>query len=179
VTLQDHVWRLREFASHPNTQGHPRSYSNLFAYRQNWAGNCSACSVADNLLVLLVNGCRDEQEMYVEYLRFRGVHLVDHFSPAHAFQSAVTTRPQVVITDVVFNRRLDGIEFLRQLRSDPRTAGATRIVLTGLVTQAVRQQADAAGCDSFLIKPVLPEVLVQEIHRAVRAKRARPTFRNP
>jgi CheY-like chemotaxis protein len=38
-----------------------------------------------------------------------------------------------------------------------------RAPLTGHVRQTVRQQAEAAGCDRFLLKPCPPSVLAGEV----------------
>ena len=52
--------------------------------------------------------------------------------------------------------RLNGIETCRRLRSDPRTADATIIMLTAMSDQPAQDRAVGAGADLFLTKPFSP-----------------------
>jgi DNA-binding response OmpR family regulator len=117
--------------------------------------------------ILLVNCFNDEREMYVEYLQFAGFDALHECDPDAALAMAVTQRPDVVITDILLPGHPDGLELIRRLRGNPRTARASVIVLTGLVTPEYRAHAARAGCDMFLVKPCLPETLAFEIRAAV------------
>lgn len=55
------------------------------------------------------------------------------------------------------------LDLTRQLRSDARTRSARIIVLTGHAVAGIKDQAEAAGCDRFLVMPCLPDVLALEI----------------
>ena len=52
--------------------------------------------------------------------------------------------------------RLNGIETCRRLRSDPVTADATIIMLTGMSDEPAHERAVSAGADLFLTKPFSP-----------------------
>jgi two-component system chemotaxis response regulator CheY len=52
--------------------------------------------------------------------------------------------------------RLNGVEACRRLRSDPVTAHATIVMLTGMSDRPAEQQAVDAGADLFLTKPFSP-----------------------
>ena len=51
---------------------------------------------------------------------------------------------------------LDGVETCRRLRSDPATADATIIMLTGMSDAPAQDRAVDAGADMFLTKPFSP-----------------------
>ena len=119
--------------------------------------------MARSMRVLLVDCVPDEREMYKQYLDFAGFDPVEACDPAQAFEVATTSRPDVIVTDFILRRGLDGLELIRSLRSDQRTARAIIIVISGLVFPWHREKAHAAGCDMFLPKPCLPQTLVEAI----------------
>jgi CheY-like chemotaxis protein len=72
-----------------------------------------------------------------------------------ALDAALEERPQIVFLDYDMPR-LDGVETCRRLRSDPVTAGATIVMLTGMSDAPSQDRAVAAGADLFLTKPFSP-----------------------
>jgi two-component system chemotaxis response regulator CheY len=64
--------------------------------------------------------------------------------------------------------QVDGVEACRRLRSDPATAGATIVMLTGETDERVARDAVAAGADLFLTKPFSPLRLLQIVDRIGR-----------
>ena len=72
-----------------------------------------------------------------------------------ALEAAVEERPEIVFLDYDMPR-LDGVETCRRLRSDPVTAGATIVMLTGMSDAPSQDRAVAAGADLFLTKPFSP-----------------------
>jgi CheY-like chemotaxis protein len=72
-----------------------------------------------------------------------------------AVEAAVEDRPQIVFLDYDMPR-LDGPEACRRLRSDPVTADATIVMLTGMSDTPAEDRAAAAGADLFLTKPFSP-----------------------
>ena len=83
---------------------------------------------------------------------------------ADAVELAVDSRPEIVFLDVEMPR-LDGIEACRRLRSDPATAGATIVMLTGASGPQAESGAMAAGADLFLTKPFSPLHLLRLVDR--------------
>ena len=72
-----------------------------------------------------------------------------------ALETALEERPQIVFLDYDMPR-LDGVETCRRLRSDPVTARATIVMLTGMSDGPSQDRATAAGVDLFLTKPFSP-----------------------
>jgi CheY-like chemotaxis protein len=72
-----------------------------------------------------------------------------------ALEAAVRERPEIVFLDYDMPR-LNGVETCRRLRSDPVTAGATIVMLTGMSDKPAEDRAVAAGADLFLTKPFSP-----------------------
>src|SRR5690606_31523477 len=60
--------------------------------------------------------------------------------------------PDLVITDIMMPR-LDGVELLRALRSDPRTETVPVIMLSARAGEESRLEGLHAGADDYLVKP--------------------------
>ena len=81
-----------------------------------------------------------------------------------AVERAVTARPEIVFLDIDMPR-LNGIEACRRLRSDPATAEATIVMLTGDSGDIAERGAQDAGADLFLTKPFSPLHLLRLVDR--------------
>jgi CheY-like chemotaxis protein len=93
-----------------------------------------------------------------------GYHLQEAGNGEEAVERAVAARPQIVFLDVDMPG-VNGIEACRRLRSDPATAGATIVMLTGDSGPQAEQGALAAGADLFLTKPFSPLHLLRLVDR--------------
>jgi CheY-like chemotaxis protein len=81
-----------------------------------------------------------------------------------AVTRALEAQPEIVFLDIEMPR-LDGLEACRRLRSDPTTADATIVMLTGESGDVAERSAQAAGADLFLTKPFSPLHLLQLVDR--------------
>jgi CheY-like chemotaxis protein len=93
-----------------------------------------------------------------------GYRLTEAGNGAEAVQRAIDARPEIVFLDIEMPQ-LDGLEACRRLRSDPATAGATIVMLTGETGEVAERSAQAAGADLFLTKPFSPLHLLQLVDR--------------
>ena len=84
-----------------------------------------------------------------------GFRLLEAGDGQEALEAAFRERPEIVLLDYDMPR-LDGVETCRRLRSDPVTAGATIVMLTGMSDGHSHDRAVAAGADLFLTKPFSP-----------------------
>jgi CheY-like chemotaxis protein len=60
--------------------------------------------------------------------------------------------PDLILTDVMMPE-LDGLTFIRQLRSDPTWSEIPIIIVSAKATKDDREAATEAGADGYLIKP--------------------------
>ena len=81
-----------------------------------------------------------------------------------AFKRALEVRPSIVFLDIDMPR-LDGIEACRRIKSEPSTADATIVMLTGDSEQEAELEARRAGADLFLTKPFSPLHLLRLVDR--------------
>lgn len=113
-------------------------------------------------IVLLVDDHEDSAAMYAIGLLAMGFQPVTASTAEDGFDRACRLEADVVVAAVNL-AGTSGIELTRRLRRDSRTSGVRIIVLTSHSFCEMKDRAEAAGCDRFLMKPCLPDVLALEI----------------
>ena len=117
-------------------------------------------------IVLLVDEQQDSAALNAIGLLAMGFQPVTAETAEDAFARACQVRPDVIVTDVTMTDA-SGVELTRRLRSDTRTRSAGIIGLTAQTFGVTRREAEEAGCDRFVVKPCLPDVLAWEIREVL------------
>src|SRR4028119_2379050 len=95
-----------------------------------------------------------------EYLQEVGGFTVQVASNAdEAWQMLQHKTPDLVISDIMMPQ-VDGYQFLKKLREDPRFKALPVVFLTARGMTTDRIQGYQAGCDAYLSKPFDPDELV-------------------
>lgn len=79
--------------------------------------------------------------------------------------------PDLVITDIMMPQ-VNGYEFLKQLRSDPRFKSLPVVFLTAMGMTKDRIQGYQSGCDAYLSKPFDPDELVAIVENLLERRTA-------
>ena len=119
--------------------------------------------------ILLVEPPEDDRPMYAEFLRANGFDVTEVDSTDAGLSAAEAA--DLIVTGVRMPGSFDGIELVRRLRDDARTKSKPLIVLTACTFEPDQSRAFAAGCDVFLPKPCLPELLLKEAKRLIEQSR--------
>jgi CheY-like chemotaxis protein len=120
-------------------------------------------------LALMVEDDQDAAAIYSAFLSRVGFEVLFADSANTAFQVAVDRRPDVIITDVRLPGGADGIRLTTKLRLDVRTTKIPIVIVTADALVEHRARALAAGCDVFLSKPCMPDVLAEHARTLVAA----------
>ncbi|MBE9093945.1 MAG: response regulator transcription factor [Microcoleus sp.] len=87
--------------------------------------------------------------------------------------------PDLVISDIMMPQ-VDGYQFLKQVREDPRYKALPVVFLTAKGMTGDRIQGYQAGCDAYLSKPFDPDELVAIVTNLLaRRAAAKETGENP
>ncbi|MCZ0898908.1 response regulator transcription factor [Microcoleus sp. Pol14C2] len=87
--------------------------------------------------------------------------------------------PDLVISDIMMPQ-VDGYQFLKQVREDPRYKALPVVFLTAKGMTSDRIQGYQAGCDAYLSKPFDPDELVAIVTNLLaRRAAAKETSENP
>jgi CheY-like chemotaxis protein len=110
--------------------------------------------------------CAEDNEenlfMLQRRLTRRGFEVKIAMDGAQTVEWAKTLQPDLIVMDLNLPV-LDGWEATRRLKSQPETQHIPIIVLTADSTKRSREQALAAGCDEFELKPIEFEGLLEKI----------------
>lgn len=116
--------------------------------------------MSEKAKLLLVDdepGVREAVQAYLEDTEEFEVQVAS--SATQAWELLQQKTPDLVISDIMMPQ-VDGYEFLKQLREDPRFQTLPVVFLTARGMTLDRIQGYQSGCDAYLPKPFDPEELV-------------------
>jgi two-component system, cell cycle response regulator DivK len=103
--------------------------------------------------ILLIEDNELNRDMLSRRLRKRGYEVVTAIDAETGIGMAQAEPPAIILMDVSLPG-IDGWEATRRLKADPATRRIPILALTAYATPGDRDQAVAAGCDDFDIKPI-------------------------
>lgn len=112
------------------------------------------------MTVLIADDDRDTREMYGTYLARAGVDVITVSTGTRAIAEAKAHHPDVIVLDLSMPG-MDGFAAARRLKASPDTADIPVLAVTGAMM--AREAARDAGCDGYLAKPCLPDLLLWEV----------------
>lgn len=119
--------------------------------------------------ILLVEDNADNQEIYRIILTHHGYSVLQARDGERGVSMARDHAPDLILMDLTMPV-IDGLEATRMLKADPVTAAIPVIALTAHGMAEDRAAAEAAGCASFLAKPVEPRKVAAEVGRVLAAR---------
>jgi signal transduction histidine kinase len=115
----------------------------------------------DGVRVVVVDDNPDARELVATVLRGQGAVTVVASSAAEAFAAVVEARPDVLVSDIGMPDE-DGYALLRRVRA---VASLPALALTAYAGLDDARQAEVAGFDRHLAKPIAPALLVDAVAR--------------
>jgi two-component system cell cycle response regulator DivK len=115
---------------------------------------------------LLADRDVDTRQMYGEFLRRSSVDLEEAEDGPEALAKALARPYDVIVTETLLPG-FSGYELCQLLRRDPATRTTPIIVVTGESFAPNLDRARKAGADVVLVKPCLPDELLEEIRRVI------------
>jgi two-component system, cell cycle response regulator DivK len=122
--------------------------------------------------ILIVEDDPDAREMYGRYMSAQGFQVETAADGVQGLSLALAFHPDVIVMDLALPH-LDGWATTRHLKGDLRTQHIPIIACTGRVLGGSVERALEAGCDSYVLKPCLPQDLIAEIGRVLAKQRPR------
>jgi two-component system cell cycle response regulator DivK len=103
--------------------------------------------------VLVVEDNEKNMKLFRDVLVATGYRTLEATTGAQAIEVAAEHAPDLVLMDVQLPD-LDGVEALKRLRADERTASIPVLAVTAQAMHGDRERFLAAGFDGYLSKPV-------------------------
>lgn len=132
----------------------------------------STTAPADRLRVMVIEDNTDMAETLAQLLSLSGYHVDVAHDGRAGIAAALSTRPDVVISDIGLPGGTDGYAVARTLRADARMGSAFLIALSGYAQAEDRRRSKEAGFDAHLAKPPDLDKLMEMLARTgVREQR--------
>jgi DNA-binding NarL/FixJ family response regulator len=122
--------------------------------------------------VLLVDDEAGLREAVQAYLEDSGFTVEVASNATEGWDKLQVSTPDVIISDIMMPQ-VDGYEFLKQVREDPRYKALPFVFLTARGMTSDRIQGYSAGVDAYLPKPFDPEELVAIVSNLIERQEAR------
>ena len=119
--------------------------------------------------ILLVEDNEMNRDMLSRRLQRRGYDVLTAVDGESGLALTKSDTPALVLMDMSLPG-IDGWEATRQLKADPVTRAIPVIALTAHAMAGDREQALAAGCDDFDIKPIDLDRLLGKIEALLGGK---------
>ena len=103
--------------------------------------------------ILVVEDNAKNMKLFREVLVATGYETLEATTGGEAVDMASEHTPDLVLMDIQMPD-IDGVEALRRLRADDRTASIPIVALTAQAMQGDRERFLAAGFDGYVSKPV-------------------------
>lgn len=117
-------------------------------------------------VVLVVEDDPDHRLISTTLLRHHGYAVLEAEDGAEAVRVTRAHQPDLVLMDARLPA-LDGWSVTRELKGDLATRAIPIIMLTAHTPTAARERSAEAGCDLYLVKPMEPSLVVDEVRRLI------------
>ena len=143
------------------------------------ASRADAMTIAIPRRILLVEDSGFFRRALAENLRKRGFGVLECPNGEQAVALARIDMPDLILLDMMMPR-LDGMMFLRMLRSDPETKSISVIVLTGSRKDCDQKAALKLSVDGYYTKDSIQfDELLEAIEKAFTARALVPIAATP
>jgi len=120
-------------------------------------------------LVLIIEDNDKNLELVRDILQAKGYGTLEAGTAEDGLKIASTQVPDLILMDIQLPR-MNGIEGLRALRAQSKTAGIPVVAITASVMKADREQILRAGFDGFIEKPITVRSFLEVVESALHTR---------
>lgn len=117
--------------------------------------------------ILVVDDSPSMRTLLRSVLEAEGYEVTDREDGEHALAVFASGTPDLVITDVYMSK-MDGLRLVREIRALPACRFLPILVLTTEAGEAMKQEGRAAGATGWIVKPFMPDQLLEVVGRLLR-----------
>lgn len=115
-------------------------------------------------VILVVEDNERNLKLLRDVLEYAGYEVRAAQTAEDGIALAVSKPPDLVLMDLQLPG-IDGMEALRRLREDPRTADIPVVAVTAQAMRQDRERALAAGFDGYVEKPISVRAFLDQVRR--------------
>lgn len=119
--------------------------------------------------ILIVEDDPMNMEMAEDLLHMAGHQIAKAVTAEAGLALALADPPDLVLMDVALPG-IDGLEAMRRLRQDTRTAGIPIVIFTASIMGLELEKARQSGCQGVITKPINTRTFAKEIESYLRPR---------
>ena len=112
--------------------------------------------------IMIVDDCNTTRKLLGHYLRSRGYSIVFAENGLDAIEKLAVHYVNLIVTDLNMPY-MDGIEFIKTLRSDPELSEIPILMVTTENDDIERAKAISSGANGYMVKPVTGDNIAENI----------------
>ncbi|MFN5856198.1 MAG: response regulator [Pseudanabaenaceae cyanobacterium] len=120
-------------------------------------------------LILLVEDNEVNIKTICSYLKAKGYEIIIARNGEEAVSLTQSSQPDLILMDIQMPK-MDGLEAIKQIRSNPNSTHTPIIALTALAMVGDREKCLAAGADDYMTKPVKLRELASKANKLWQQK---------
>lgn len=117
--------------------------------------------------ILVVDDDKTTRKMVSLILKSKGYEVVTAENGMDGLQKLGLEQINLILTDMNMPY-MDGIEFTKQVRTNPEIAHIPIVMLTTEADEEEKQRAFKAGVDDYLVKPATAEQIVESMRKIIK-----------
>jgi two-component system chemotaxis response regulator CheY len=117
--------------------------------------------------IMIVDDCNTTRKLLGHYLRSRGYSVVFAENGIDALEKLAIHDVHLVMTDLNMPY-MDGIELIKELRSDPELSEIPILMITTENDDREREMAISSGANAYMVKPVTGNAIEENIKSIVK-----------
>jgi CheY-like chemotaxis protein len=119
--------------------------------------------------ILVVDDNTDNRLLLVNFLKPLGFDVIEAREGQEGVEKALQSKPELILMDLVMPG-MDGWEATRQIRKLPELKEVIVIAVSASAFEIHQQQSKEVGCQDFIAKPILMDVLLEKLQNNLNSK---------
>ncbi len=112
--------------------------------------------------ILIVEDCQTTRKLLGHYLKSMGYSVIFAENGLDALEKLGTDTVNLIMTDLNMPY-MDGLEFVKTLRSDSNLSDIPVLMVTTENDEKEREKAFSIGANGYIVKPVTGDIIEQNI----------------
>lgn len=119
-------------------------------------------NIFEGLPILIVEDDPDSIDVVAHIIQYYGADIYTAANGQIGLEKVAANHPKLILADLSMPI-MDGWEMIKHLKASPETADIPIIALTAHAMIGDREKAIAAGCHSYLTKPIKPRSFIYDL----------------
>ena len=112
--------------------------------------------------VLIVEDEPLNRELEKALFKAAGYIVLEAGNAKEGIATAQDKKPDVIIVDYQMPK-IDGVQFIKMLKHDPKTKGIPCIIVTASTTEEQREKLKSSGACGYITKPINTRTFVEQV----------------